>query len=155
MAPTATATDDGELVEPPRLNHIFTATLTLHDPAVFPTHSGTRAITPIAAGTIKGPNGIEGKLWHGCDYVTIGVDGSVHLDVHNVWEMDNGSKLYQKVQGISLRDSNDPTNSAITTGATFETMDEKYKYLNNAFLFGTGQKKGKEITVYYYAPMQP
>lgn len=156
-APTATATataDDGELVEPPRLDHIFSVNLTLHDPIVFPSHSGTRAITRLAADkcTLKGPNGIEGKLMHGCDYINIGVDGSVHLDVHCVWEMDNGSKLYQKVQGISLREPNDPTCSVITSGSTFETMDEKYKYFNNVFLFGNGQKKGNEVTIHYYAP---
>eukprot|EP00533_Pseudo-nitzschia_delicatissima_P008944 CAMPEP_0116078292 /NCGR_PEP_ID=MMETSP0327-20121206/527_1 /TAXON_ID=44447 /ORGANISM="Pseudo-nitzschia delicatissima, Strain B596" /LENGTH=158 /DNA_ID=CAMNT_0003568833 /DNA_START=83 /DNA_END=559 /DNA_ORIENTATION=+ len=155
-APTATA-GDGELVEPPRLNYVLTVTLILHDPIVFPSHRGTRCIVQLAAGkcTLKGPNGIEGKLMHGCDYLTIGVDGSVHIDVRNVWEMDNGSKLYQTVNGISLRDDNDPTSSGITCGTDFETMDEKYKYLNNAFLFGIGQKKGSEITIHYYTPVQP
>ena len=90
-APTATSSD-GKLVEPPRLDHIFSIFLILHDPIVFPSHSGTRAITPLSADkcTLRGPNGIEGKLMHGCDYINIGVDGSVHLDVHFVWEMDNG-----------------------------------------------------------------
>ena len=93
---------------------------------------------------------------HGCDYITVGADGSVHLDVRNVWEMDNGSKLYHKVkvQGTSLREPNDPTCSVVTTGSTFETMDEKYKFLNNLFLFGTGQKNGNDLTIYYYAPVQ-
>ncbi len=150
-ASTATA-GFGELVEPPRLNHIFSIHVVLQDPIVFPSHGGTRAITPIAAGksTLKGPNGIEGKLMNGCDYVNIGVDGSVHLDVHVVWELDNGSKLYQKAQGISVRDENDPTCGDITTGATFEIMDEKYKFFNNLFLFGKGQKKGNDITLHYF-----
>ena len=55
------------------------------------------------------------------------------------------------VEGRSERDDpNNPTNSIIQLFITFETGEERFKWMNNKVFVGYGRKEGKLFQIDYY-----
>ena len=52
-----------------------------------------------------------------------------------IMKTDDGATILWKVDGRSRRDKDDPSNAIIRGAATYETGDERYKYLNDVLSF--------------------
>ena len=78
-------------------------------------------------------------------------DGSgVSLKVNMVMKNHDGATILGIVEGRSERDPNNPTNAKIHSSKTFETGDERFKWMNNQIFVGYGKKEGKTIQINYY-----
>lgn len=85
------------------------------------------------------------------DWVTVGTDGSVQLDVRFIMTTDDGATILVKVEsGRSQRDADNPMKAIVHGAGTYETGDERYKYLNNKVYVFKGVKDGNELKLNYF-----
>jgi hypothetical protein len=137
--------------------------LTVDDPIVIKNGPvGSRYIYPATGGTFQG--GKNHPDFHGTvhgpggDWACIHPDGSISLDVRLILKTHDGAILFVKTIGRSVRDKNDPKKSSLRAANTFETSDDKWKWLNTKIIVGIGEKVGNNITYDCYdlheAPMR-
>ena len=139
---------------------LYSMDLELNEPLLVPNGpKGGRAIVAVK-GKVYGP-ALNGEIVApSSDWLTLGADGIlIGIDLNVVirtTEDDDDEQqqqpqlIYKHVIGRSMRDVNNPANSTIRSGVTFEAPPGKYQYLNNKFVFGHGVKTGNKITMHYY-----
>eukprot|EP00984_Skeletonema_dohrnii_P010360 scaffold4038_cov109-Skeletonema_dohrnii-CCMP3373.AAC.6 len=133
--------------------YLYTWEAELEAPIVVPNGpNGTRAVVKIAEGTGKvyGP-ALNGRVvGPSSDWILIGTDGSIALDVRVLIQTEDEQIIYQKINGRAVRDEDNPSNSTIQSGSTYETSSGKYQYLNKKVVTGLGRKTGNKIKIMYY-----
>ncbi len=100
--------------------------------------SGTRSVATVTKAAFEGPN-ISATMPDGIaagDWLTVRADGSFSLDVRLSLRTDDGADIYVSYVGVGVRTDDGVT---IRTSPRFETGDEKYAWLNNAFTVGMGR----------------
>lgn len=122
--------------------HLFTMDATI-DPVQ---DIGARKIYPITGGTIAGDriNGIV--IPGGGDWVTFRADGSAVLDVRGTLKTDDGALVYVWYRGIVAGGAN---GMYWRTTPVFETVSEKYAWLNNVVAVGVQTGEIQEGRVLY------
>ena len=86
-----------------------------------------------------------------CDLAVGHADGSgVTLKVNFVMKNHDGATLLGIVEGRSKRDASNPRNAEIHSSKTFETGEERFRWMNNQVFVGKGFKEGNEVTINYF-----
>jgi len=102
--------------------------------AIGPNGNGTRAVIEIAkdTGRMHGPAlALNGRVvGPSSDWILIGTDGTVSLDVRLLIQTKDEQIIYQKIIGRSIRDDeDDPSNDTIQNASAYNTyfpyLDEK------------------------------
>eukprot|EP00956_Cyclotella_meneghiniana_P008839 scaffold12110_cov58-Cyclotella_meneghiniana.AAC.2 len=139
--------------EPPTLKFAYQIELEVDDPAVVPNGpKGTRICIPVLGGRFKGANpDFHGEIAPSVDFAIGHSDGSgITLKVQLVMKTHDGATLLATIEGRSDRDHDNPANARIHTSKTYETCDERFKWMNNQILVGQGKKEGHKIVINYY-----
>lgn len=100
--------------------------------------SGTRVIATVSEATLEGPN-IKASLPKGVaagDWLTIGADGSMSLDVRASLRTEDGADIYTYYTGVGKRVGDE---MQIRSTPRFETSDERYSWLNTVQAVGIGR----------------
>jgi hypothetical protein len=111
---------------------------------------GTRVVATATKGRIEGPV-LNADLVPGVtggDWVTARTNGNISLDVRIVLRTDDGADLLMTYLGYGRR--NDAGGLDLRTAPRFETGDERYAWLNDAFCvsFGSVGPTGVTYDVY-------
>jgi hypothetical protein len=133
--------------------HLFTITANTADraPVMIPNGPhGTRVLVTAMSGTFSGPK-LSGKVADaaGGDWVTVGADGTMYLDVRLTLLTDDGAPIYMEYKGIGLRQEDGST--SIRTAPLFQTSDERYAWLNRVQAVGLGTTGKGSVTYDIYA----
>jgi hypothetical protein len=124
------------------------ATITLAEPIVLPnTPGGTRMIVEVLDAVIEGER-LSGKLkgTAAADWLTVGADGTVTLDVRATFETHDGAVVYTTYRGRS-----DVTpGSPIYAAPLYDTGDERYAWLNRIQAVAKGHVDGQTLTYEIY-----
>lgn len=134
-----------------RHSHLLTLSLDVDFMAiqvVGQTPAGLRRIAPVTGGTFSGER-LKGQVLPGADWVVNRPDGVMVIDVRLVLRTDDGATIYLTYQGRFLASPEtmarfakgaqlDPADYSLAIIACFECGDEKYAWLNNAIVAGTG-----------------
>lgn len=132
---------------------LYSMDLEFNEPLVVPNGpKGGRAIVAVK-GKVYG-SALNGEIIApSSDWITLGADGIlIGIDLNVVIRTKDVQPqlIYKHVIGRSMRDADNPLNSTIRSGVTFEAPPGKYQYLNNKFVLGHGVKTGNKITMHYY-----
>jgi hypothetical protein len=95
---------------------------------------GDRVIAGIAEGRWDGERLAGQIVGAGGDWAVPGPAGVVLLDVRQVLETDDGAIVY-----VSYRGRSDRSRGTYTVAPTFETSDERYRWLNAVQAVGRGR----------------
>ncbi|MCW1381642.1 DUF3237 domain-containing protein [Novosphingobium sp. KCTC 2891] len=132
---------------------------------VGPAPTGARIIAPIVGGTVKGPK-ISGKVLNsGGDWMVVGADGTMIIDVRCAIEAEDGTVIYVTYGGrIAIPaeaapevfnpetvDAVDPSRYYFRSTPLFEVgLGTPHAWLNSVVAVGTGKfiKGGVKYTVY-------
>jgi hypothetical protein len=112
------------------------------------TPTGNRLIHPVTGGSFKGPK-IKGEILPiGADWAVVLENGIKKLDVNIVLKTDDGAIIYVTYNGVIHREKDGSLYYRITP--VFETISDKYSWLNHAIAVGIGRriKGGVAYTVY-------
>jgi hypothetical protein len=119
-------------------------------------------------GSFAGPK-MKGEVvaMSGGDWTRIRADMSIHIDVRIVLRTDDGVLVYMTYQGLMVAASqadflymidankdDDPAGADrfyYRMGATFETGDERYAWLNHLIAVGSGRLGGREAIYEVFA----
>jgi hypothetical protein len=98
---------------------------------------GTRVIATATKGRMEGPV-LNGELVAvaGGDWVTVRANGTLSLDVRIAWRTDDGADILMTYLGFGKRTAEGGLD--IRIAPRFETGDERYAWLNDAFCVGFG-----------------
>lgn len=124
---------------------------------------GTRMYYEITGGEVEGER-LRGKVLGGGDWVLVGPDGYLRLDIRLQIETHDGAFLY--AQYLGLVEWNQVAQQAIATGAStrfedqrfytnprFETGDPRYAWVNTTFFVGEGRViEGPGIEARFWRP---
>lgn len=138
----------------PTLEFALKVEINLSDPVVIPSGPrGARYLYTILGGTFEGAD----EDFHGeiispsADLVVGHSDGSGHsLKVHVTMRNHDGATLLGLVEGRAELDPNNSANAKQHSSMTFETGDERFKWMNNKVFVGYGKKEGKTIRLNGY-----
>ncbi|KAL7530507.1 hypothetical protein ACHAXR_003534 [Thalassiosira sp. AJA248-18] len=134
-------------------DYLYTWEAELEEPTIVPNGpNGTRAVVEIAkdTGKIYGP-ALNGRvIGPSSDWILIGTDGSLALDVRLLIQTEDEQIIYQKIIGRSIRDEDNPSNATIQSASTYEAGSGKYQYLNKKVVTGLGRKTANKIKIMYY-----
>ena len=113
--------------------------------------NGTRVVATVTKGRIEGPV-LNADLVPGVaggDWVTVRANGTLSLDVRVVLRTDDGADLFLTYLGYGRR--TDAGGLDIRTSPRFETGDERYAWLNEAFCVGYGHvdAEGVHYDIYH------
>lgn len=110
---------------------------------------GTRVNVTAMSGTFEGPK-IKGVVADaaGGDWVTLGADGTMFLDVRLTLTTDDGAAIYMTYTGVGQR--NEDGSMAIRTAPRFETGAEQYAWLNKVQAVGLGTTGKGTVTYEIY-----
>ena len=149
-----------------QLKHTFLMTLTLDVNANDPQIVGTigrqkRIIAGINGGSFSGPLLHGHVLPGGADWVLMGSDGSMDIDVRTTLQTNDGPLIYLQYKGRFLaaakakkKLSNGLSLSAdeysLAVTAIFETGHDQYNWLNDAIVVGTGVQQGFNPTYSFF-----
>ena len=114
------------------------------------TPAGLRRIAPVTGGTFSGER-LSGTVQGGADWVINRPDGVMVIDVRLTLEADDGALIYLTYQGRFLAEPDamrrfgkgeqlEPHEFSLAMIAKFECGDERYAWLNNAVVVGTGEQ---------------
>ena len=95
--------------------------------------AGTRVVVNCTGGTFEGPKlrgVVEGP---GGDWVLVGADGTMRLDVRLLLHTDDGADILMMYGGVASDGG-----KTIRAAPTFETGDERYAWLNSVQGVATG-----------------
>ena len=133
--------------------YLYTLEFEVEDPILVPNGpNGSRAVFEFTkdTGKVYGP-ALNGRVvGPSSDWILIGTDGTVSLDVRVLIQTEDEQIIYQKINGRAVRDGDNPSNSTIQSGSTYETSSGKYQYLNKKVVTGLGRKTGNKIKIMYY-----
>jgi hypothetical protein len=149
-----------------KLKHDYLMTLTLEvdSASAYPigmTLSGNRMVAPIVGGTFSGPR-LEGVvLPGGADWVVVGSDGSMKIDVRTTLKTTDGAFIYLQYRGRFIASAEAmqqlhagnvlaPEEYSLAVSADLETGHEEYAWLNDAMVVGTGQQSGFNPTYSFF-----
>jgi hypothetical protein len=137
------------------LQHTLLTTLTLTVDfrgmtTIGDTPAGLRRIAPVIGGTFAGER-LSGTVIGGADWVINRPDGVMLIDVRLTLKTDDGAMIYLTYQGRFLATAEvmarfakgavlDPSEYALAVVARFESGDERYRWLNDAVVVGTGEQ---------------
>ena len=134
-----------------KLEHLVTYHADLKPAVVVgPGPNGNRVIVDVVGGTFEGPRLRGTILPSGADWLTVGPDGVVRLDVRATFLTEDGAHVYMHYHGISVPNE-DATKKRAEGGATdfgdqyfmtaprFETGDPRYSWLNAIIAVGEGR----------------
>jgi hypothetical protein len=135
------------------VEHLFTITANTADrpPVMIPGGPhGTRVLVTAMSGTFSGPK-LSGKVADaaGGDWVTVGADGTMFLDVRLTLITDDGAPIYMEYKGIGVRQADGSTK--IRTAPYFQTSDERYTWLNQVQAIAHGSTGKGTVTYDVYA----
>jgi Protein of unknown function (DUF3237) len=122
-----------------------------HKPVMIPNGPrGTRVLVTAMKGTFEGPK-LKGVVAEaaGGDWVTIGADGTMYLDVRLTLMTDDGAAIYMSYSGVGVKDADGAT--IIRTAPRFETGAEQYAWLNKIQAVGHGTTVPGSVTYDIYA----
>lgn len=132
---------------------LFTITVATAEkqPVVIPNGpNGTRVIVTAMSGSFEGPK-LKGVVADaaGGDWVIVGPDQSLSLDVRLALRTDDGAAIYMTYTGVG-RLGPDGTGD-IRTVPRFETGDARYSWLNNVQAVSHGRSTAASVTYDVYA----
>lgn len=130
---------------------LTTLTLTVDFRGILPigqTPAGLRRIAPVTGGRFDGER-LSGAVQGGADWVINRADGVMLIDVRLTLKTDDGALVYLTYQGRFLAEAEpmsrlargavlDPSEYSLAVVARFEASDERYRWLNDAIVVGTG-----------------
>ena len=114
------------------------------------TPGGLRRIAPVTGGTFSGER-LRGTVQGGADWVINRPDGVMVIDVRLTLETEDSALIYLAYQGRFLAEPDAmrrfgkgellaPHEYSLAIIARFECGDERYGWLNNAVVVGTGEQ---------------
>ena len=114
------------------------------------TPGGLRRIAPVTGGTFSGER-LRGTVQGGADWVINRPDGVMVIDVRLTLETEDSALIYLTYQGRFLAEPEamrrfgqgallQPHEYSLAMIAKFECGDERYAWLNNAIVVGTGEQ---------------
>jgi Protein of unknown function (DUF3237) len=111
---------------------------------------GTRVLVTAMSGSFEGPK-LKGTVADsaGGDWVTLGADGTMYLDVRLSLITDDGAAIYMSYGGVGIKDADGA--NVIRTAPRFETGAEQYAWLNNVQAVGHGTTGTGTVTYDVYA----
>ncbi|MDO9473970.1 MAG: DUF3237 domain-containing protein [Caulobacter sp.] len=133
--------------------HLLTLTLTVDFrgmTTIGQTPAGLRRIAPVTGGSFMGER-LNGTVIGGADWVINRPDGVMLIDVRLTLKTDDGAMIYLTYQGRFLAAAEvmarfakgavlDPSDYSLAVSARFECGDERYRWLNDAIVVGTGEQ---------------
>jgi Protein of unknown function (DUF3237) len=110
---------------------------------------GTRVLVTAMSGSFDGPK-LKGTVADsaGGDWVTLGADGTMYLDVRLSLITDDGAAIYMAYTGVGI--TNADGSRTIRTAPRFETGAEQYSWLNNVQAVGHGTTGTGTVTYDVY-----
>jgi hypothetical protein len=145
-------------------DYLMTLTLEVDSASAYPigmTLSGNRMVAPIVGGSFSGPR-LEGSvLPGGADWVLVGSDGSMKIDVRTTLKTTDGAFIYLQYRGRFIASAEAMQQLAagnvvasedysLAVSANLETGHEEYTWLNDAMVVGTGQQRGFNPTYSFF-----
>jgi len=129
-------------VESVPVEHLFTLTANVSRAATLPDGpAGTRVIVSCTGGVFEGP-GIRGTVeGPSGDWVRLGADGTLRLDVRLLLRTDDGAAILMTYTGIGTDGG-----ATIRAAPLFETGDERYAWLNAVQAVAIGRSGGGQVT---------
>ena len=128
------------------VEHLFTLSADVSRVGTIPDGpSGTRVVVECTAGRIDGPRLRGDVVAPSGDWVRLGADGSLRLDVRMLLRTDDGADILMTYGGVS----NDG-GATIRAAPSFETGDERYAWLNALQAVATGESGGGRVTYEVY-----
>ena len=114
------------------------------------TPAGLRRIAPVVGGRFEGAR-LLGAVIGGSDWVINRPDGVMVIDVRLTLKTDDGAMIYLTYQGRFLAELEvmsrfargallDPMEYSLAIAAKFECGDERYAWMNNLIVVGTGEQ---------------
>ncbi|WP_169054266.1 DUF3237 domain-containing protein [Nitratireductor sp. XY-223] len=134
----------------PQLNYRYlgSAQAELESPPVL---IGSRIIVNVLGGTFEGPE-MSGKILHsGGDWLSVRPDGSMAIDVRSTLETDDGALIFTWYSGrivlppemhemdAAERHTVDPSKYYFRAAPYYQTVSEKYAWLNNIQAVAVGR----------------
>jgi Protein of unknown function (DUF3237) len=134
-------------------SHLLTLALTVDYAgirSIGKTPAGLRRIAPVTGGTFRGER-LRGTVLGGADWVLNRSDGVMVIDVRLTLETDDGAPIYLAYQGRFLAEPDAmrrfgkgellaPHEYSLAMTARFECGEDRYAWLNNAVVVGTGEQ---------------
>ena len=135
----------------PKLEYLMTFKADLKPPVeVGGGPSGTRQIFDVTGGSFEGPR-LKGRLLaSGGDWLLVGSDGVIRLDVRATLETDDDARIYVQYYGVLV--PNEAVSKALSGGGEtqygdayfmtqprFETGDPNYAWLNSVVAVAEGR----------------
>jgi hypothetical protein len=123
--------------------------------------AGSRRIVDVTGGTVEGPKLKGTILPSGGDWLTVGADGAVRLDVRATFHTEDGAYIYVQYQGILVPSEKSRAASAsggrteygdayFMTAPRFETGDPRYAWLNTVVAVGEGRNAPNAVEYRVY-----
>ena len=138
----------------PTLQFALKVEINVDDPVVISSGPrGARYLYPILGGTFEGADeDFHGEIISPSADLAVGhSDGlGISLNVHVAMRNHDGATMLGMVQGRFELDPNNPANGKQHSSLTFETGDERFKWMNNKVSVGYGKKEGKTIRLNGY-----
>jgi hypothetical protein len=110
--------------------------------------AGTKVIAPVVGGSFEGPRVRGAVVAPGGDWVTVGAEGQMTLDVRLCLRTDDGASIYCSYRGLLLRGEG---GARALAAPLFETGDERYTWLNRVQAIGVGTAGAGGVDYEIYA----
>lgn len=147
----------------PSLEHLCNLEVVVGAPVeVGLTPQGLRRMIPIEGGTVSGPH-LNGHIVPGgADFQLIVSEGMVaHLDARYVIELDDQSRVFVSNRALRVASAEDsarlrrgepvaPENVYFRCQPSLEAVDEKWHWLNNCQVIGSGQRTPDRVLLSFY-----
>jgi hypothetical protein len=128
------------------VEHLFTLTASVSRAATITDGpSGTRVIVECTDGRFEGGRLKGEAVAPSGDWVRLGADGSMWLDVRMLLRTDDGAEILMTYGGVSA-----DRGSTIRAAPSFETGDERYVWLNAVQAVATGESGDGRVTYEVY-----
>jgi hypothetical protein len=128
------------------VEHLFTLTAHVSRVATMADGpAGTRVVVHCTDGTFEGPRVSGTIVAPSGDWLLVGSDGCMRLDVRMLLRTDDGADVLMTYRGVSADGG-----ATIRAAPTFETGDERYAWLNSVQAVATGSSGGGRVTYVVY-----
>lgn len=127
--------------------HLFTLVAQVSRAATIPDGPlGTRVVVECTGGRFDGPRLAGTVAAPTGDWVRVGADGTLRIDVRMLLRTDDGADILMTYTGVATDGG-----ASIRAAATFETGDERYRWLDAVQAVATGASGGGEVAYEVYA----
>ena len=103
--------------------------------------AGTRVIVMCTGGEFEGPALKGTVVAPSGDWVRLGADGSMRLDVRLLLRTDDGADILMTYSGVATDNG-----ATVRAAALFETGDERYTWLNTIQAVAIGHSANGQVT---------